>query len=188
MSTQTERASRRHTQVVERSDYLIDFHGGDIDENLRPRLAEDRPHRRIARHGARVRPRPHHHHDRPAHRPEGLALSREHRGKPSITVEAGRAVSDPGRGGSRERHPERDAAPEDAAAFGDAGAASGSGSTDWPTWPASTRASSIPASSAAATWRPAGPSVASPTTSDVHWPRCAPPPPEWCSTCAPCRR
>ena len=35
--TQTERASWLITQqVVERSDYLIDFHGGDLDEDLRP--------------------------------------------------------------------------------------------------------------------------------------------------------
>src|ERR1700691_1774658 len=35
--TQTERASLIITkQVVERSDYLIDFHGGDLDENLLP--------------------------------------------------------------------------------------------------------------------------------------------------------
>ncbi|HET7873641.1 MAG TPA: M14 family metallopeptidase [Terriglobales bacterium] len=35
--TQTERASFLITkEVVERSDYLIDYHGGDLDENLRP--------------------------------------------------------------------------------------------------------------------------------------------------------
>ncbi len=35
--TQTERASWLITkQVVERCDYLIDYHGGDLDENLRP--------------------------------------------------------------------------------------------------------------------------------------------------------
>ena len=35
--TQTERASFLITrQIVERSDYLIDYHGGDLDENLRP--------------------------------------------------------------------------------------------------------------------------------------------------------
>jgi uncharacterized protein len=35
--TQTERVSWLITkQVVERCDYLIDFHGGDLDENLRP--------------------------------------------------------------------------------------------------------------------------------------------------------
>jgi predicted deacylase len=35
--TQTERASNVITkEVVERSDYLIDLHGGDLDENLRP--------------------------------------------------------------------------------------------------------------------------------------------------------
>jgi predicted deacylase len=35
--TQTERASSVITHnVVDRSDYLIDFHGGDLDENLRP--------------------------------------------------------------------------------------------------------------------------------------------------------
>ncbi len=35
--TQTERVSVQITkQVVERCDYLIDYHGGDLDENLRP--------------------------------------------------------------------------------------------------------------------------------------------------------
>ncbi len=35
--TQTERASAMITkQVVEQSDYLIDYHGGDLDESLRP--------------------------------------------------------------------------------------------------------------------------------------------------------
>jgi predicted deacylase len=35
--TQTERASYLITkEVVERSDYLVDYHGGDLDENLRP--------------------------------------------------------------------------------------------------------------------------------------------------------
>jgi predicted deacylase len=35
--SQTERVSWEITkQVVERSDYLIDYHGGDLDENLRP--------------------------------------------------------------------------------------------------------------------------------------------------------
>src|SRR6266481_198462 len=35
--TQTERAAYAITrQVVERCDYLIDYHGGDLDENLRP--------------------------------------------------------------------------------------------------------------------------------------------------------
>jgi predicted deacylase len=35
--SQTERVSWAITkQVVERSDYLIDYHGGDLDENLRP--------------------------------------------------------------------------------------------------------------------------------------------------------
>jgi len=35
--TQTERASLMITkQVVDRSDYLIDYHGGDLDESLRP--------------------------------------------------------------------------------------------------------------------------------------------------------
>jgi uncharacterized protein len=35
--TQTERASYVITkQIVERCDYLVDYHGGDLDENLRP--------------------------------------------------------------------------------------------------------------------------------------------------------
>jgi predicted deacylase len=34
--TQTDRASYLITQVVEQADHVIDFHGGDIDESLRP--------------------------------------------------------------------------------------------------------------------------------------------------------
>jgi uncharacterized protein len=35
--TQTDRASLLITKnVVDRSDYLIDYHGGDLDESLRP--------------------------------------------------------------------------------------------------------------------------------------------------------
>ena len=35
--TQTERVSYVITkQIVERCDYLVDYHGGDLDENLRP--------------------------------------------------------------------------------------------------------------------------------------------------------
>jgi uncharacterized protein len=41
--TQTERASWAITkQVVEKSDYLIDLHGGDLDESLRRRIPTER--------------------------------------------------------------------------------------------------------------------------------------------------
>ena len=64
--TQTERASFLITkQVVDRSDYLIDYHGGDRREPPPLRVlgtywqGGPRPH--IQGHGPRVRTRPHHH-------------------------------------------------------------------------------------------------------------------------------
>jgi predicted deacylase len=98
--TQTERAAYAITrEVVEKCDYLIDLHGGDLDENLRPYsywtktgnekqdaisrgmvLAFGLDHIIIATD----RPR-----DRNASR--YLETTASLRGKPSITVEAGRA-------------------------------------------------------------------------------------------------
>ena len=98
--TQTERASFAITkQVVEQSDHLIDLHGGDIDENLRPysywtktgRAAQDSISREMALAfgldyviiSA----------DRPSD-PQAsryLENTATTRGKPSITAEAGRA-------------------------------------------------------------------------------------------------
>src|SRR5689334_10509518 len=98
--TQTERASYAITkQVVEQSDHLIDLHGGDIDENLRPygywtktgRAAQDSISREMALAfgldyviiSA----------DRPMD-PQAsryLENTATTRGKPSITAEAGRA-------------------------------------------------------------------------------------------------
>ncbi len=98
--TQTERASYAITrQVVEKSDHLIDFHGGDIDENLRPysywqktgRAAQD------AASLAMVLAFGLDHIIITTGRPTDPADSRylentaTTRGKPSITVEAGRA-------------------------------------------------------------------------------------------------
>jgi predicted deacylase len=98
--TQTERASHAITrQVVERSDHLIDFHGGDIDENLRPysywqktgRAAQD------AASLGMVLAFGLDHIIITTGRPTDPADSRylentaTTRGKPSITVEAGRA-------------------------------------------------------------------------------------------------
>jgi uncharacterized protein len=98
--TQTERASYLITkQVVDRSDYLIDYHGGDLDESLRPyaywaptgKPDQDRISREMVLafgldHIIIWR-----------ERPTDLAATRyldntaEVRGKPSIVVEAGHA-------------------------------------------------------------------------------------------------
>jgi predicted deacylase len=96
--TQTERASYVMTkQVVERCDYLVDYHGGDLDENLRPYAYW--PKSGDARHDATTR-------DMVlafgldhviiwSDRPKDPAASRyldntaNTRGKPAIAVEAG---------------------------------------------------------------------------------------------------
>jgi hypothetical protein len=97
--TQTERASHLiTTQVVEPSDHLIDMHGGDLDEDLRPytywtvtgRAAQDSVSRAMALafgldHIIISRDRPT---DPAASR--YLENTATTRGKPSITVEAGR--------------------------------------------------------------------------------------------------
>ena len=83
--TQTDRASYVITkEVVEQCDHLIDLHGGDLDENLRPYsywtvTGNQKQDEHLARDGARLRPRPHHHLGRSAEGSEGVALSREHR-------------------------------------------------------------------------------------------------------------
>ena len=98
--TQTERASFAITrQVVEKSDHLIDFHGGDIDENLRPysywqktgRAAQDAVSLGMVLafgldHIIITTGRP----TDPADS-RYLENTATTRGKPSITVEAGRA-------------------------------------------------------------------------------------------------
>jgi uncharacterized protein len=98
--TQTERALYLITrQIVERCDYLIDFHGGDLDEDLRPysywlktgNEKQDEVSRQMVLAfglGTIIIA---------ADRPKDPAASRyldataASRGKPSITVEAGRA-------------------------------------------------------------------------------------------------
>ena len=98
--TQTDRALYAITkQVVERCDYLIDFHGGDLDEDLRPysywvktgKAKQDETSRRMVLAfglGTIIVS---------ADRPTDLAATRyldataSARGKPSITVEAGHA-------------------------------------------------------------------------------------------------
>ena len=98
--TQTERALYAMTkQVVERCDYLIDFHGGDLDEDLRPysywvktgRAKQDETSRRmVVAFGLSTI-------IVSADRPTDLAATRyldataSARGKPSLTVEAGHA-------------------------------------------------------------------------------------------------
>ena len=98
--TQTDRASHAITTlVVEQSDHLIDFHGGDIDENLRPysywqktgRAAQDAISRGMVLafgldHIIITTGRPNDPKD--SRYLENTATTR---GKPSITVEAGRA-------------------------------------------------------------------------------------------------
>jgi hypothetical protein len=98
--TQTERASFLiTTQVVERADHVIDMHGGDLDESLRPytywtktgREAQDRVSREMAlafglNHIIISTDRPT---DPNASR--YLENTATTRGKPSITVEAGHA-------------------------------------------------------------------------------------------------
>jgi predicted deacylase len=98
--TQTERAAYAITrEVVERCDYLIDLHGGDLDENLRPYSywARTGNEKQDAASRAMVlafgldhiiistdRPRD-------ANASRYLETTAATRGKPSITVEAGRA-------------------------------------------------------------------------------------------------
>lgn len=98
--TQTERAAYAITrQVIERADYAIDYHGGDLDESLRPyaywsktgRAAQDAASKRMALafgldHIIIVTDRP----TDPAasHYADTTASTR---GKPSIAVEAGYA-------------------------------------------------------------------------------------------------
>ncbi len=97
--TQTERASYLITrQVVEQSDYLIDLHGGDLDEDLRPysywsptgRPAQDSVSRAMVLafgldHVIISTDRP-----KDANASRYLDNTAATRGKPAITVEAGR--------------------------------------------------------------------------------------------------
>lgn len=98
--TQTERAAYAITrEVVEKCDYLIDLHGGDLDENLRPYSywARTGNERQDAVSRAMVLAFGLDHIIIANDRPRDLSASRylettaATRGKPSITVEAGRA-------------------------------------------------------------------------------------------------
>lgn len=98
--TQTERACYAITkQVVERSDHLVDLHGGDIDESLRPysywSKTGNEPQDRISRemvlafgldHIVIATDRP-----RDPNASRYLETTATTRGKPSIVVEAGHA-------------------------------------------------------------------------------------------------
>ena len=98
--TQTERASLAVTRaVIEQSDHVIDMHGGDIDENLRPysywtvtgNAAQDSISRAMVLafgldHIIISRDRP-----KDVNASRYLENTASLRGKPSITVEAGRA-------------------------------------------------------------------------------------------------
>ena len=80
--TQTERASFLITkQIIDRCDYLIDYHGGDLDESLRPyaywgptgREEQDRISKEmVLAFGLDS----HHHLARTSHRPRGYPISR----------------------------------------------------------------------------------------------------------------
>ena len=98
--TQTERAAYAITrEVVERCDYLIDLHGGDLDENLRPYSywARTGNEKQDAASRAMVLAFGLDHiiiaNDRPRdpNASRYLETTAATRGKPSITVEAGRA-------------------------------------------------------------------------------------------------
>ena len=98
--TQTERAAWAITrEVVERCDYLIDLHGGDLDENLRPYSywARTGNEKQDAASRAMVLAFGLDHIILATDRPKEPNASRylettaATRGKPSITVEAGRA-------------------------------------------------------------------------------------------------
>lgn len=98
--TQTERAAYAITrEVVERCDYLIDLHGGDLDENLRPYSywAKTGNEKQDAESRAMVLAFGLDHIIIATDRPKDPNASRylettaATRGKPSITVEAGRA-------------------------------------------------------------------------------------------------
>ena len=99
--TQTDRASFLITrEVVDKCDHLIDLHGGDLDESLRPYSVLDQDREReagrdVARDGARVRARHDHHLRRSAEgswRRRAISRTRRRsRGKASITAEAGHA-------------------------------------------------------------------------------------------------
>jgi uncharacterized protein len=98
--TQTERASWVITrEVVDKADFLIDYHGGDLDEDLRPYSywapVGREPQDRVSRHMALAFGLDHIIIDR--EQPTDLKLSKylsntaALRGKPSLVVEAGRA-------------------------------------------------------------------------------------------------
>ena len=98
--TQTERAAHAITrEVVDRCDYLIDLHGGDLDENLRPYSYWSRTgnEKQDAASRAMVLAFGLDHIIIAGDRPKDPNASRylettaTTRGKPSITVEAGRA-------------------------------------------------------------------------------------------------
>src|SRR5262245_6691481 len=98
--TQTERAAYAITrEVVEKCDYLIDLHGGDLDENLRPYSywARTGNEKQDATSRGMVLAFGLDHIILAADRPKDPAASRylettaATRGKPSITVEAGRS-------------------------------------------------------------------------------------------------
>src|SRR5260370_11559353 len=98
--TQTERASFLSTRdVVDKSDYLIDFHGGDLDENLRPYaywvISGDKKQDAVSKQMALAFGLDHIiiSDDRPKDRSATKYLDNTAalRGKPTITVEAGYA-------------------------------------------------------------------------------------------------
>jgi uncharacterized protein len=98
--TQTERASYAITkEVIEKSDHVIDFHGGDLDENLRPysywTVTGNQKQDEISRAMVLAFGLPHIiiSTDRPkdANASRYLENTASTRGKPSFTAEAGRS-------------------------------------------------------------------------------------------------
>jgi hypothetical protein len=123
--TQTEHASCAMTkQVVEKSDYLIDLHGGDLDESLRPYSywapTGNAQQGAFSRHGAGLRARHNHPLNRSPPRSEHRSLSRDQRQPTREAVPHGRGGPCWHRRAGRrdcadQRLPERIALPEDAA-------------------------------------------------------------------------
>ncbi len=113
--TQTERALYAITrQVVERCDYLIDYHGGDLDESLVPysywlKTGNEKQDAISRRDGPRVRAPDDHHRGGSAEGSGRLALSRQHRRDARQTLRHGRGrARRNGRAGGRRGARRRD--------------------------------------------------------------------------------
>jgi len=94
--TQTDRASFLITkQVVEQCDHLIDLHGGDLDESLRPysywtKTGNEKAGSDVQGNVVGIRSRSHHHLGRSAEGPTSFPLSGKHRHHPRQSIDHGR--------------------------------------------------------------------------------------------------